>query len=273
MSVSGPFVVRLASLSDSRSDPPSRAFASPAPRGPFETLRSLSLFQGASEPDLHRLAGAATFRSFARGRSIPGGDSGAWTVLVSGRARTVITRGPSSSELAIGLFDEGEILGDGGYGARGEDFLGETVALETSAVLFLPHRALEAFLHGNPEVAVRFVVAIAARLHRVTRTMVENACLDIGDRLCRRLSELASSRGRTQPDGSLRIDHGLLQSELAASIGTSREAVNRQFAAWKQQGLIEAGRRYVVVRDPVGLSMAVSRTGRGGLFSSVGRRA
>lgn len=273
MSVSGPFACRPESTIEGRPGQSLRALGSSPPQGSFDVLRSLALLQGVSEPDLRRLAEATTLRTFPRGRTILRGHNGAWAVLASGRARTVISRGPSSSELAIGLFEDGEILSDGGYGARGEDGIGETLALETSLVVFFPHRALESTLHGNPDVAIRFVVAVAARLHRVTRTMVENACLDIGDRLCRRLSELATVRGRTQPDGSLRIDHGLLQSELAASIGTSREAVNRQFASWKQQGLISAGRRYVVVRDLVGLSMAVSRTGRGGLFSSVGFRA
>jgi CRP-like cAMP-binding protein len=91
----------------------------------------------------------------------------------------------------------------------------------------------------------------------------QNACLEVGDRLYRRLVEFSMRRAQPLPGGAVRIDHGLFQSELAACVGASRESVNRQLAAWRSQGLLEPGRRYVIVKDPLGLAMAVSRAARG----------
>jgi CRP/FNR family cyclic AMP-dependent transcriptional regulator len=253
----------LSSAPDLRVAKPARS----APVNKLEAFSSLALFHGADDVDLRRLSESALLRTFARGRTIVRGCSGDCVILVSGRAKTVVARGTSSAELALGIFEDGEIVCDAGWGSRAKEFPGETVSLERSSVLFIPRRPLEAFLERNAGVGLRFIQALAGQWHRVTRMAVENCSLEIGDRLSRRLSELSASRGRTQADGSVRIEHGLLQSELAASIGASREAVNRQLAIWRQQGLIEAGRRFLVVLDPLGLSMSMSAdTRRAGAY-------
>lgn len=252
--------------------------AASAPRSPFspsalrlpssgklDAVAGLALFRGADIADLRRLAEVALLRHFGRGRTILRGGASDCVVLVAGRAKTVIVRGASCGELALGIFDSGEILWDGGWGSLVAQDFGDTVALEPSTALFVPRRSLEAFLERNPRVAIQFVQAVAAQWHRVTQMAVENHCLEIGERLTRRLGSLAEKRGNRLPDGSLRIDHGLLQSELAAIIGASREAVNRQLAAWRQEGLVVTSRRSMVVRDPLLLSMtsaAPSRDGR-----------
>jgi CRP/FNR family cyclic AMP-dependent transcriptional regulator len=131
--------------------------------------------------------------------------------------------------------------------------------------LFMPRRALDLLLSRNARVAFQFMEAIVAKLRRVLDLAAQNSCLEVGDRLYRKLMELSVTRGRLEESG-VRIEHGLFQSELAAGIGASREAVNRQLAIWRDQGLVETGRRYVLVKDPFGLSMAVSAGVRGNGF-------
>ena len=85
--------------------------------------------------------------------------------------------------------------------------------------------------------------------------------LDVGDRLYCKLTEFAVSIGR-DVDGGIFVEHGLQQGELASSIGASREAVNRQLALWRDQGLITLRRGALLLKDPVGLKMAVSPQAR-----------
>jgi len=243
---------------------------SPALMRKVEALRGLALFAGTPEADLLRLAEASLLRRFERGRTLlRSGMTDDCVILVEGRAKTTMPRGVACGEFALSILEAGDIASECCWVQQKSPELGETVALEQSAALFLPRRSLEALLTRNARVALQFLTAISTKLRRVIEIAAQNSCLEVGDRLYRRLVELSQSRGRNVKDGLL-IEHGLYQSELAAGIGASREAVNRQLATWRDQGLVEPGRRFVLVKDPRGLSMSVSAAVRGSGFDGTG---
>jgi CRP/FNR family transcriptional regulator/CRP/FNR family cyclic AMP-dependent transcriptional regulator len=81
------------------------------------------------------------------------------------------------------------------------------------------------------------------------RCLSDSIFLELPARLVRRLLDLCRlSPDELQP--GRRLDHGLSQGELAASIGVSRESVNKLLAGWKKDGWIDAGRGYVTVLRP-----------------------
>jgi len=258
-------------------DPHSRPFLGtpsyriPEPRLPScptlirrsEAMRGLSFFHGVPDHELYRLAEPALLRRFERGRSIlRAGASEDCVILLEGRAKTSMPRGVGCGEFALGIFEAGDILSEGCWATQAVPITSETVALDHSHVLFLPGRPLAAFLERHGRVAMRFLDATAGKLRRVMDLATQTSCMDVGDRLYRRLVEISLLRGHRLPDGAIRVEHGLFQGELAASIGASREAVNRQLALWRDQGFVESGRRFVLVKDPVGLTMAVSLAAR-----------
>ncbi len=234
--------------------------------GKLEALRGLSLFAGVIDLELQRLAEASLLRRFDQGRvMLRGGAGDEVVILVRGRAKSTIPRGVACGEFALGLFEAGDIVSEGCWAQNGPAGCGETVALEDSAAFFLPRRALEAFLERNPRTTLRFLEAVAGKLARTLALASQNSCLEVGDRLFRRLVELSQTRGRACADG-IHIQHGLHQRELAASIGASREVVNRQLGQWRDAGFVESGRKFVVVKNPVGLTLAVSAAVRGDGF-------
>jgi CRP/FNR family transcriptional regulator, cyclic AMP receptor protein len=231
-----------------------------------EALRGLAVFEGATESELFRLAEASLLRRFERGRPlVRGGSSEDCVILLQGRAKTSMPRGIACGEFALALLESGDLVSEGCWARHVASDVGETVALEPSVALFMPRRAVDLLLSRNARVAMQFMETIIAKLRRVIDLAAQNSCLEVGDRLYRKLLELSATRGRPE-QGGVRIEHGLFQSELAAGIGASREAVNRQLAMWREQGLIETGRRFVLVKDPFGLSMAVSAGVRGAGF-------
>ncbi|MFN2377953.1 MAG: Crp/Fnr family transcriptional regulator [Candidatus Binatia bacterium] len=234
--------------------PPVRALARK-----LHALRSLSLFLDAPEPELLRLAEASLLRQFdSRHTIVSGRVRENCIILVEGRAKTVTRRSGTDSGVTLEILESGSILSDLGRSSRSTGPSSETVALERCRVLFLPRRSLDNFLLRNASVALRLLDEMAARLERARESATPFSRLDVGDRLYQRLVELSESRGSARPGGAVLIDLGLHQSELAASIGASRESVNRQFAAWRELGLVECGRCSVIVKDPLGLSMVVS---------------
>jgi len=237
---------------------------SPAPglRRKVDAIRALALFADIPEQDLVPMATSSLLRRFERGRRI--GRLGArdeCLVLVSGRAKTSTPRGVGTGELTLATFDAGDILSETCWATGQAEFEGEAIALSDCEVLFLSRRGLEDLLSGHGEVALRLLIATVNKLSKLTRLATRRSGLDVGDRLYCKLAEFAETLGRRTDDGIV-IKHGLQQNELAASIGASREAVNRQLGLWRDEGFITSSRGAVLVRDLAGLRMAVSPEAR-----------
>lgn len=225
--------------------------------GKLEAIRSLDLFAGAIDVELERLAEASRLRRFETGSlMLRDTASHELVLLVHGRAKTTVPRG-AGGEFAIGIFEPGDILFESLWAPPTPRACGESIALEDSTALFVPRQPLEQFLYRNVHVAFRLLEAISARSRRLVELSIQNTCMEVADRLYRTLLRFSQSRGRACADGVL-IAHGLSQHDLAAIVGSSREVVNRQLARWRAQGLIESGRKFVIVKNPRALAQAVS---------------
>lgn len=243
----------------------------PALARKVDAIRSVPLFAGVADGHLRPLAESALLRTFAARQSIAAGQaSHNCIILVSGRAKAVMPRGDGGHELTTEIFESPSVLSAHCWSARTARVPCEMVALEPGRVLFLSRRIFESFLLRHPSVALRLVQTLVAQLDAANERIAQISCLEVGDRLYQRLEEFCESRGTAMPGGAVRIEHGLHQAELAASIGATREAVNRQLSQWRALGLVESGRRVLTVKDPGGLSRAVSRHLRGrGSFAAV----
>ncbi|MEZ4289280.1 MAG: helix-turn-helix domain-containing protein [Myxococcota bacterium] len=88
---------------------------------------------------------------------------------------------------------------------------------------------------------------------------IENVGLEKArTRLWSRLMLLSVRYSKTdETTGAMRIEHGLSQQKLADSVGLTRVLVNRQLSSWREQGLVETGRGFVLLRDPEALERFV----------------
>jgi CRP-like cAMP-binding protein len=79
--------------------------------------------------------------------------------------------------------------------------------------------------------------------------MFENrAQLGLSSRTARALLRLAGEYGRHEGDG-VRIGLKISQGEIAALVGASREAVNRQLCAWCHSGTLAIDEGYFMIQD------------------------
>lgn len=228
----------------------------------LDALRELAIFEGVPDAGLSVLATASLLRRFSRGQTIVQlGNKNDCVLLTQGRAKTLMGQATSCSELTLSTFEAGDIIAETCWTAGQTATEGRADALSECEALFIPRRALDSLFERHGHIAVRFLGVIATKLQQLTNLSTRRACLDVADRLYCKLADLAETQGQLT-HGGLLIEHGLYQNELASSIGASREAVNRQLAAWKEKGLVSPGRRVVLVRDPIGLKMAVSLAAR-----------
>jgi CRP-like cAMP-binding protein len=83
---------------------------------------------------------------------------------------------------------------------------------------------------------------------RYGRQLVDSALVGSGQRLATMLVDLAARHGRDTADG-VEIAIALSQDEIAGMIGASRDSVTRALASMRSRGLVETGRRSIIVRD------------------------
>lgn len=172
-------------------------------------------------------------------------------VLVEGRVR-VSALASDGRELILAFRGPGSILGelaalDHGKCSASVTALGEVLAISLSASEF------HAFLRARPEAAIALLRLLGERQRIIDSKRVQFAALDTAGRVAARIVELAARFGVLQPDGSILVTLTLSQEELSTWVGSSREATVKALAQLRSLGLVETGRRRILVHDMAAL--------------------
>jgi CRP/FNR family transcriptional regulator len=216
------------------------------------TLRANPLFAALDEAELAALAGLSVTRSFAAGAHLfsEGEPCQGLYIVVSGRVR-VFKTSPAGREhvLAIegpgGSIAELPVFDGGAYPAS-------AATAEPSEVLFVPRSGLRALCLEHPEVALKLLQVVGARLRRLVGIIEELSFTTVRHRLISWLLREARAHGRATPRG-VGFSLGASHQELAAQIGTVRELVSRNLARLQSQGFIEIDGREITITDRAGL--------------------
>jgi CRP-like cAMP-binding protein len=180
------------------------------------------------------------------------GDAGdALYVVVQGVVR-ISTVSADGRETVLNLMNAGQIFGEIAA-LDGLDRTADASAMDEVELLALDRRSLLSFLKSNPEGCIRMLAAVCGRLRWVSELLDDANYLELPARLAKRLLLLSKSFGQMTA-GGLRISLKLSQQELATHMSASREAINRQFKLWTDEGTIAMESGYVVIRDEDALS-------------------
>ncbi|MFC4536271.1 Crp/Fnr family transcriptional regulator [Sphaerisporangium dianthi] len=196
------------------------------------------------------LCAAGRKRRWDRGATVMSeGDTSDWVlVLTSGRVK-VSSYTAGGTEVVLAIRGPGALLGDMSS-ISGEPRSGTVTALE--AIEGVVVRDFSGFLHDHGRVAVLLLEMVVSRLRDSDRKRVEYGAFDTTGRVATRLVELAERFGEPT-NGGVRVALPLSQDELAGWTGASREAVSKALRSLRDRGLIETGRRRVIVYDLEGL--------------------
>ena len=150
--------------------------------------------------------------------------------------------------MVLTVLGTGEILGEMAILER-KDRSAEATALEPSELLVLQRRDFIPFLERNPKVCIRMLCVLSDRLRRTSELVEDRTFLSLSSRLAKALLDLARVSGREVPEG-VRVEFKMSQKNLAASLGASRESINKQLGAWQNEGLIKKGRGFIILNQP-----------------------
>ncbi|RCG21868.1 Crp/Fnr family transcriptional regulator [Sphaerisporangium album] len=196
------------------------------------------------------LTAAGRKRRWDRGATVMAeGDTADWVlVLTSGRVK-VSSHTAGGTEVVLAIRGPGALLGEMS-GISDEPRSGTVTALEPVEGVVV--RDFAAFLHEHGRVAVLLLRLLVGRLRDSDRKRIEYGAFDTTGRVATRLVELAERFGEPT-NGGVKVALPLSQDELAGWTGASREAVSKALRSLRDRGLIETGRRRVVIYDLEGL--------------------
>jgi CRP/FNR family cyclic AMP-dependent transcriptional regulator len=205
-------------------------------------LLSKSLLFGALDDDARReLAGHARRQSFDIGDPIfhVGAPGQSMMVILNGTVRVSLP-GPRGKGVILADLPAGELLGEVAL-LDGKERSADATALTKCELVVLERRDVVAFLEKRPDVCLKLLELMCARLRRSDQRMSDIAFLELSVRLAKVLLD------RIGPSGRAGAKLSLSQTELASMINATRENVNRCLRQWQRQGILDLDERWIII--------------------------
>jgi CRP/FNR family cyclic AMP-dependent transcriptional regulator len=218
-------------------------------------LQAIPLFQILQPSELESVVAHAAVRRYARGEAIlrKGDPGNAMIVILQGRVR-ISSMSEDGREIILGVLGPGEVLGEIAL-LDGQERSADASALQECVAVVVERSNFLRLLHGSPDLCLRLMNVLCARLRRLNLAMEDIALLDLSSRLAKLLLRLARDCGVPGPAGR-RIEVKLSQKDLSNLVGASREKVNRQLKVWEQEGIIATDQGYLIILRPERLAPA-----------------
>ncbi len=217
-----------------------------------ETLRKTPLFAKLTETEMHALCARVTSRQFHRGELlfnegdpctglhlVASGKIRIFKLSAAGREQVLAVEGPGSSFAELPVFDGGS-------------FPASASALEDAEVLFVSRRDFQNFCREHPDVALKVIAVVGARLRRLVGIIEELSFTTVRQRLIAALLRMVDESGTATKEG-IRVELTKSHQDLAAELGTVRELVSRNLSRLQAEGFLEVDGRRIVVKDLAGL--------------------
>ena len=211
-------------------------------------LRRVQIFSDLDEAELRSLAARAVRKHYLAGQSIfvegepcsglyvvAAGQMRIFKTSASGREQILGMEGPGSSVAELPVFDGGS-------------YPASTAAQTDCETLFVSRRDFQALCLEHPEVSLKVLKVVGARLRRLVGIIEELSFTTVRQRLMGLLVRLAKEQNN-RSGSSWQIETGGSHQELANHIGTVRELVSRNLARFQAEGLIEMSGRRITIRE------------------------
>lgn len=185
-------------------------------------LRSIPLFEGVAEAELHALAECTVTRSYPKQAIIvsEGDDTDSLYLILAGRVKVYLSD-EAGKELILAIKGPGQYFGEMVLDSQPRS--ASVMTLEPSQFAILSRADFKAFLLRHAEVALQLIENLIRVARGLTHNVRSLAMLDVYGRVARILLELAVDQG----GGKLVIPEKLTQKDIAARVGASREMINR----------------------------------------------
>jgi CRP/FNR family transcriptional regulator, cyclic AMP receptor protein len=176
------------------------------------------------------------------------GDPSAHVYVVKTGAVKIIGQAPEGCEVILALLTPGDLFGELVLATEDEPQDHRAEALEDTVLCEVPRALLVRMMQDTPAFGLHVTRLVGQRV-RTLRTRVEELLgKSAPARVAHAILELARQHGVEDREGVL-IPLRLSQGDLGKLVGLTRETVNGILHVWREQGVVEADRRSIRVRD------------------------
>jgi CRP/FNR family transcriptional regulator, cyclic AMP receptor protein len=165
-------------------------------------------------------------------------------LLLEGRVR--IYKMVGGRELTLDVLESGTMFGEAALVGEPEGTYAEI--LERSRIAYLRTELLREIVRNNPEVGIRVAELLTARMRLYADKMVDIALKEVPARLAHLFLWLAEIDGTVSPEGYL-VPSRYTHEQLGTMIGAKRVAVTRAMKKLRDDGLVEGGRKRILIKD------------------------
>jgi CRP/FNR family transcriptional regulator, cyclic AMP receptor protein len=221
---------------------------------PSSNLRVISLFEELSDAELARVAESCSTRTYEKNAHILGEQDPTTDVffILAGTVRANSVS-PKGREVIYSEFKAGAIFGE--FSAiDGRPRSSAVSALTDCVVARMPAKAFFELLRSNGIVATKLVELLVVKIRNMSERVFEVSALSVSERLRRELVRLASTGERQGK--AIVIKPAPTHYDIAAHIGSHREAVTREFNRMEAEKLLEVSRRQITILDLARLEQA-----------------
>lgn len=216
-------------------------------------LEKAALFSNLSQPELQMLSARSVRRLFGANELLfsEGEPCNGLHIIARGKVRLFKTS-VNGREQVLSVNVSGESVAeipvfDGG------PYPASAVAIEETEIVFISRRDFNAYCIEHPEVPLKVLKVVGARLRNLVGIIEELSFTTIRQRLISTLLKLALREGRKTANG-VEFQLPASHQELASQLGTVRELISRNLMRLQAEGLLEVDARQIVVKDLEGLS-------------------
>ena len=133
-------------------------------------------------------------------------------------------------------------------------------AVTDSTAYEWPGTVMAALMERYPKLAIAALRFVADRYHELQIHYRQLATENVERRVARALLQLIKQTGR-RVDAGVLIDLPLTREDIAQMTGTTLYTVSRIISRFEQEGILEAGRKRMAIRNPQALLAAADGCG------------
>jgi len=214
-------------------------------------LRSAQLFAGLDERQIAKLTQHAIARRAETDELIffEGDDCQGLYVIYSGAVK-IFKQSAQGREQVLTIEAAGSVVAelpvfDGG------PYPASCKSIESSVLLFVSKDDFRRSCREDPELALKVLASVGARLRRLVTIIEELSFLTVRSRLATMLLEVVRTEkgARTTGSAPFRVPLKLTQQEIANRIGTVRELVSRNLGRLQAEGIVRLDGHDLIIQD------------------------
>ncbi|SEM84087.1 Crp/Fnr family transcriptional regulator [Lihuaxuella thermophila] len=211
-------------------------------------LQQFSIFRDLSPQELACVQEIAIHRVFRKKTTIftEGSEIEAVFFIQDGLVKAYKTD-EAGHEQIVSLLQTGDMFPHTGFFNQ-TPYPATTEALVDTRLLAIPVHAFEQLILSMPSIAIKVIDVMSEKIRELQQKLQQLTGSDANSRILSFLLYLADKHGKVH-GSRIHIQLPMTNQELANTVGTSRETVNRLLNQLKKEQLIEKYRREMIILD------------------------